>query len=151
MIIITLFVLLLDIISKIIIRHYFFLGESVRIISNFNITYVKNTGAAWSIFQNNTFLVLIISAMVIVGMIVYVYHNKPKIFINKLSFGFILGGAMGNFIDRLIYGYVIDFIDIKIFGYDYPIFNIADIFIVVGVIILIVITWRVEKNENYSS
>ena len=146
MIIFTLIVLLLDIISKIIIRHYFFLGESINIIDNFlSITYVRNTGAAWSIFQNNTMMVLVISFIVIGLIITYINKNKPDRFIKKIIYSFVLGGALGNFIDRVVYGYVTDFIDIKIFGYDYPIFNVADIFIVVGVIILIIVTWRDDK------
>ena len=63
----------------------------------------------------------------------------------KIGYGLILGGAIGNFIDRIVYGYVIDFIDIDIFGWNYPIFNLADMFIVVGVILVMIDAWRCKK------
>ena len=59
----------------------------------------------------------------------------------------VLGGAIGNFIDRVIYGYVIDFFDFYIFGYDYPIFNLADSFILIGVILLVIYTWRCSDGN----
>ena len=59
----------------------------------------------------------------------------------------VLGGALGNLLDRIIYGYVIDFFDFYIFSYDYPIFNMADCFIFVGVIILIIYTWRCKDGN----
>ena len=66
----------------------------------------------------------------------------------KVAFSLIVGGAIGNFVDRVFYGYVIDFIDIKIFKYDYPIFNLADSFIVIGVILLVIYTWRCENGNK---
>lgn len=152
MIIFTLIVLVLDIISKIIIRHYFFLGESIKVIDNFlSITYVRNTGAAWSIFQNNTMMVLIVSFIVICLIITYISKNKPDKFIKKIIYSFVLGGALGNFFDRLIYGYVIDFIDIKIINYNFPIFNIADSAIVIGVIILIYQNLKKESSDYHET
>ena len=57
----------------------------------------------------------------------------------------IIGGALGNFIDRIIYGYVIDFIDINLFGWNYPVFNIADMMIVIGVFLLVINAWRCKN------
>ena len=142
MLILTLIILIVDIVSKLIVKHYLTLG-SISIINNFlNLTYVENTGAAWSIFDNNRYIVLVLSCMIIIGIIYYIFKEKPSKIISRIAYSLVLGGALGNFINRLYYGYVIDFIDVKFFGYNYPIFNMADIFIVVGVILLIYDTWR---------
>lgn len=138
--------LLLDIGSKFLVSRIFILNESKTIIDNFlNITYVRNTGAAWSILDNNTWIVTVISLLIIIGIIYYVYRNRVSKKILKIGYGLILGGAIGNFIDRIVYGYVIDFIDIDIFGWNYPIFNLADMFIVVGVILVMIDAWRCKK------
>ena len=149
-IIFTLIVFLIDIGSKLIVGHLMYTNESISVINNFlNITYVKNMGAAWSILADKSFIVLILSAMIIFAIILYVYKNKPNLLGEKIAYSFILGGALGNFFNRIIDGYVTDFIDVKIFGYDYPIFNFADCFIVVGVITLIIFAWR-GNNGNKS-
>ena len=151
MIIFTLIFIAIDICSKLVVNKYLSINESIKIINNFiNITHVRNTGVAWSLFNNQTILVLIVSIIVIIGIILYIKNNKPTNNVEKLSYSLILGGAIGNLIERLIYGYVTDFIDIKIFNYNYPIFNLADTFIVIGVIFLIIITWRCEHDRNKS-
>lgn len=148
-IIITFLVFLFDMLSKIVVINYLELEESVKIINKFlYLTYVRNTGAAWSILSNNTYIVLSISLMIIIGIIWYIMRNKIDNIFEKIAYSLILGGAIGNFVNRLIYGYVIDFIDIKIFGYDYPIFNLADVFIVAGVILLIMYSWRNSNGNN---
>ena len=148
-IIITFLVFLLDMFSKIVVINYLELEESVKIINKFlYLTYVRNTGAAWSILSNNTYIVLGISLIIIIGIVWYIRKNKIDNKFEKVAYSLILGGAIGNFVDRLIYGYVIDFIDIKIFSYDYPIFNLADVFIVIGVILLIIYSWRNGNGNN---
>lgn len=145
-ILITLLVLILDIVSKIVVVNYLKLGESINVINKFlYLTYVRNTGAAWSILANNTYLISFISLVIIAGIIWYIVNNRSDVKIEKTAYALVLGGAIGNFVNRIIYGYVIDFIDIKIFNYNYPIFNLADIFIVAGVILLVIYNWR---NEN---
>ena len=149
MIILTLIFLLLDIVSKVLVSKYIVLEKSIKIINDFfYITYVRNTGVAWSMFSSKTILVLLVSSFIILGIVLYIYNNRPKNKLEKVAYSMILGGAIGNFVDRIIYGYVIDFIDIKIFGYDYPIFNLADSFIVIGVILLVIYTWRCNNGNK---
>lgn len=150
-IIISLISLLFDMGSKYLVSRMFTLYESKIIINNFlNITYVRNTGAAWSILDTNTWIVTVISLLIIIGIIYYVYRNRNKINkkIVKIGYGLVLGGSIGNFIDRIIYGYVVDFIDIDIFGWNYPIFNLADMFIVGGVILLMIDAWRCRNDRD---
>ena len=138
----------IDLISKQIVTHLIKLNESIKVIKNFfYLTYTQNTGAAWSILKDQRILLLILS--VIVLFIINKYMNKEKL--NKLenfSYGMIIGGILGNFFDRLVYGHVIDFLDFYIFGYNYPIFNLADSFIVIGIILLIISYIRKEKYER---
>jgi len=148
MLILSIIFVLIDIVSKIIVSNLMDVYDSIIIIKDFfYITYVRNTGAAWSIFAGKTWLLIIVS-LIIIGLICfYIYKNKPKSKKEMVGYSLVLGGAIGNFLDRVIYGYVIDFFDFYIFGYDYPIFNVADIFIVIGVMILILCVWR-DKDGN---
>lgn len=129
--------LVLDQIIKIIVIMNMNLYDSINIINNFlNITYVRNTGAAWSILSGNTMLLSIVALIALIVM--YFYCIKDKVLTNfeSLSYGLLIGGAFGNLIDRILYGYVIDYLDFKIFNYDFPVFNLADICIVIGVILI---------------
>ena len=149
MIILIIMVLGIDIISKLIVANNFFPNQSTVIIKNFlSITYVKNTGAAWSILEDKSYLVLFISGVIIIGLILYIYKNKPDKIEEKIAYSMIIGGAISNFIDRIFNGYVVDFIDIYLFGYDYPIFNFADCFIFIGVLLLIIYTWRCNNGNK---
>lgn len=142
---IALFFFIIDLISKQVIIHTISLNTSIQVINNFfYLTYVKNSGAAWSILKDERILLLIIS--VIVLFLINKYMNKEKLSkLEELSYGLIIGGIFGNLFDRVIYGFVIDFLDFKIFGYNYPIFNLADTFIVIGVILMLIISFRKDR------
>ncbi len=149
--IIAFFFFMIDLFSKQIIDKLMSVGESIKVINNFfYITYTHNTGAAWSILEDQRILLLIISAIAL--YLINMFMNKEKLNkIDSLAYGMIIGGIVGNLIDRVIRGYVIDFIHFKFFGYDYPVFNLADTFIVVGIIILMIITIRKEYHERSKS
>ncbi|RKD34338.1 signal peptidase II [Thermohalobacter berrensis] len=100
--------------------------------------YVENYGAAFGILQNKKLFFIITTSLILIGIIAYMIMNKNLTKLMKASLIMIIGGAIGNFIDRVRLGYVVDFIDVK-FGtlYDYPVFNLADSFIVVATIIIV--------------
>ena len=112
--------------------------DSVSIIPNFfSITYVRNIGAAFSIMENSRILFIIIGFISLILIYKYLIMNKV---INKylmISYSMLIGGIIGNMIDRIIYGYVIDYLSFNFFGYNFPIFNLADTFIVVSIIMLL--------------
>ena len=145
--ILTLIFTSLDQALKIIIDNHLMLGESVKIIPNFfNITIAHNTGAAWSILNNKSiFLILIgIIALIIVYFCFIKNKNLKKLDIILISM--LISGILGNLIDRIRLGYVIDYLDFNLFGYDYPIFNLADILIVLSIIILVIKSIKEEKH-----
>ena len=151
MIILTILVILVDFFSKYMVSKLMTVNETIDLIDNFlRITYVKNTGAAFSIFSNNTILVIIISVVIIGFLLFYIYKNKGNNKLENVSYAFILGGAISNLIDRLVYGYVIDFLDFEILSYNAPIFNLADTFIVIGVILFLINTLRSRYDGNSS-
>ena len=125
--------------------------EIVKVINNFfYLTYVKNNGAAWSILKDQRILLLIVT--VIVLFLINKYMNKEKLnTIEEFTYGMIIGGIIGNLFDRVFYGEVIDFLDFRLFGYNYPVFNLADTFIVIGIILLIIISFRKERYGKNSS
>lgn len=140
--------LLLDQSIKIIVSNLMTPFTSKIIIKNFfELTFVKNTGGAWGILSNNLILLIFVS---IVALLVLNSYIKKEQHINNLmifSYGFLIGGILGNLIDRLFRGYVVDFFHFYIFGYDYPVFNIADILIVVGISLMLIEVIRGEINE----
>lgn len=135
--IIALCFFIIDLISKQIVIRLIPLHESIKVIKNFfYLTYTRNTGAAFSILEDARILLLIVT--IIALFFINKFMNKEKIKgIDNFIYGIIIGGILGNLFDRIVYGYVIDFLDFKIFGYNYPVFNLADTFIVVGALMLI--------------
>ena len=124
-------VIILDQISKFIVVQNMVLNQSIPIINNFfHITYVLNPGAAFGILAYQTPFFLIVTTLVVGVLGYYVYKLKKEQWLLKIAFSLQIGGAIGNFIDRYRGGYVIDFLDFKIWS---PVFNIADMAIVVGV------------------
>jgi len=142
---------LLDIFTKAFINNSFNLMETKTIINNFfSITKVYNTGASWSILSGYRF-VLVIIAILMLALLVY---YQTKFILNKrniMALGLLYGGIIGNLIDRIAYGYVIDFLDFNIFGYDFPVFNVADICIVLGIFLLIIAIYKKEDINEDSS
>ena len=127
------------------------INDTISIINNFfSITYSRNIGAAWSILSGGR-IILILLGIVAINVIYFLcIHNKKLSGKDQILYSLLIGGILGNLIDRVIYGYVIDYLDFNIFGYKYPIFNLADIFIVVSVILIIIFSFIGKKNENSS-
>ncbi len=148
---ITLSLIVIDFVTKLYIDMNFNLMESIPLINNFfYITKVNNYGASWSILSGYIPIIILITFIVLVVL----FKEQKKFVMNKrntLAFSFIYSGIIGNLIDRLFRGYVLDFLDFKIFGYDYPVFNFADIFIVCGIILLIIAIIKKEDENGISS
>ena len=108
----------------------------------FNIDYVRNYGAAFNIFNGSRLFLSLISIISTIILIYFIFLSEKNI-INKYGFSFILAGTIGNGIDRILNGFVIDFIKIKFI--DFPVFNIADITINIGVLIIIISYLRYKR------
>ena len=143
---ITFFVFLIDLVSKILANSYLTVGKSVVIINNFfSFTLAYNKGIAFSMLEGNLLFIILMTIVVIFFLFSFVKNNvSDKIEI--ISYSFVIGGAIGNLVDRICYGYVIDFLDFNILGYDYPIFNLADSFIVIGIFMMIIISFKRRGN-----
>lgn len=143
--------LALDQISKIIATTFLKLNTSIKIIKNFfYLTLCQNEGAAWGLFKNSKYIIIIgtIVAIILIYHFVYVFKENKR---NNIAFGLLIGGLLGNLVDRIIFGYVRDFLDFYIFKYDYPIFNIADICIVIGIFLLIIAIIKGEDENDTDS
>lgn len=123
---------------------------SVPIIEDiFHLSYHENTGAAFSIFKDNASLLGMVSILASVLMISYLIHMKrkdPNRF-SEIALAMIIGGAIGNGIDRLLHGYVVDFFDVR--AINFAIFNVADSFITVGVILFALSLFLEEKRAQH--
>ena len=150
-IIITIIAILIDQVVKVIISREL-VDCIISIIPNvLNLTYVQNTGAAFGIGNNSTSMFIIVNVIVI-GLIVYFIFSKKEEISKAIlvSLHLIIAGGISNLIDRIIHGYVIDFIDFYIFNYNYPVFNLADSFICIGILMLLYSIYLGEDNENSS-
>lgn len=125
----------LDRITKYLVIKNIEYGEMIPIINNFFfLTYHENKGAAWGILQNMRYLFIITTLIISAGLIYYIVKTSNRFL--KISLAFILGGAIGNLIDRVWKGSVADFLDFHIGEFHFPTFNFADTFITIGTILL---------------
>ena len=148
-IILSIIFLIIDQITKILVVNSLVPGENIEIIKNiFNIIYTNNTGAAFSILLGKRIFLIVVAVLIIGVLLYYIKRNKIEKKIDIIALSFVIGGSLGNLIDRIVRGYVIDFISIKIGNYNFPIFNVADALIVVGVILLLLGAKGGNKHDN---
>ena len=140
--------IIVDQLAKIIISSKVTLGSSFPIVKGFwYITNVHNTGAAFSILEGSKLLFIAIGIIAVVLIALYYKNIEDKIEYDVVVHSLLIGGIIGNMLDRIIHGYVIDFLSFNIFGYNFPVFNLADSFIVIAIILLIA---RVIKEDVWS-
>ncbi|SEN16976.1 signal peptidase II [Lihuaxuella thermophila] len=148
------FILILDQSTKWLIVKNMSLYESIPVIDGFfHITSHRNPGAAFGILKHQQWLFITVTIFVIAIILYYLWQLKNERPWMSFSFALILGGAIGNLIDRIQTGEVVDFLDFRFGDYHFPIFNVADSAIVVGVCILVLITLlspSAESNEKLS-
>ena len=138
----------MDRIIKIIITKTLELNIKNKIINNFfYLTYCKNDGAAFSIFREKQFLLIIISFIFLYIIYKFIREEKNLTKYKTISYSLLVGGIFGNLFDRIFYGYVIDYLDFKIFNYNFAIFNLADVCIVIGLLLLL-FNKVSEKDES---
>ena len=137
--IVAIAILIIDQVSKRIIATTMNIGDSYEVIPNFlNITSHRNNGAAWGILSGKMgFFYIITIVILIVLVLFYIKEAKYNLFM-QVAISLLFAGALGNFIDRLVNGEVVDFVDTNIFGYDFPIFNVADSSLTIGVLFIII-------------
>ena len=147
--IIALICIILDQIVKIILINNLTLFERIPIINNFFfLTNVRKEGAAWSILSGNTYILILTGFLVIYLLYRFFIKGNSLKNIDKVIYGVLYGGIIGNLIDRIFRGYVIDYLDFIIFKYDFPVFNLADIMIVVAMFLFAITILRGEENAN---
>ena len=141
----SILVIIIDQISKLIVVKNMNIGEEIILIKKFfSILYVTNTGAAFSMLENSTTLLIIISLFCLALIVSLLKKEKNINVVKIISFGILIGGMISNLIDRVFYKNVIDFLSFTIFNYKFPVFNIADIGITIGVFIYLIINLREE-------
>lgn len=138
----------LDQLSKFVISSKMTVGQSLEIVPGFfNLTYLRNTGAGFSLFEGQRSFFLIITVLAIA---IFVHQwkrcNENKI-LEKTSYLILIAGTMGNFIDRLLFGSVVDFLDFYLGNNHFPVFNFADILLTLGVLLLLFISWKGGQNN----
>ena len=146
--IISTVVIVFDQITKILTKKHMFLGQSEEVLGDFlRYTYIQNPGMAFGIQIGNKTLFTIFSILASIVVFVYLIRTRgDKVFV-KLALALILGGAIGNLIDRVLYGAVVDFIDVGIGQMRWPVFNIADSAVSVGMVILVGIILFEPKEQ----
>ncbi|MDO5054714.1 MAG: signal peptidase II [Pasteurella oralis] len=142
---------ILDLGTKYLIVQNFTLYESINILPFFNLTYVRNYGAAFSFLAEHCgwqkYLFIVLACVISLMLIYFLYKNEATQKIQNSAYALIIGGALGNMADRAYHGFVVDFFDFYWDIYHYPVFNVADIAISIGAGLLIL---DAIKNRNES-
>ncbi|MGO4960744.1 signal peptidase II [Jeotgalibaca porci] len=129
-----------------IVQNFELYQEKVIVPGFFSLFYIQNEGAAWGIFQGKMVFFYLVT-LIVVGYLVYMFQQeKNKTKLVGISFALILSGAIGNFIDRLLNGYVVDMFRLDFINF--PIFNVADVCLTVGVVLMLIHVLFFEKEEK---
>ena len=135
----------IDQLTKALISTSYSIGESHVIIPHLiNFSYIRNEGAAWGIFSNNRWIFIVISAILIIILPIILYKFRKLHFLFGFSLSLIIGGAIGNMVDRVFFGSVIDFIEFEFINF--PIFNFADICVTVGAVLMFIYLIFIDKT-----
>ncbi|MFB9326356.1 signal peptidase II [Paenibacillus aurantiacus] len=147
---VALIVLVVDQITKKIVSSVMEVGEQISVIGElFNIQLYKNNGAAFSMLPNQRLFFIVITLAVVIGILWYIRKNRSSgRVLLMVALGLILGGAIGNLVDRALYGEVVDFFKLTFGSYVFPIFNIADIGITIGVLLILLETILDVRNQE---
>ena len=146
-VIFSLIIFIIDQLVKLVVGFCIDLNTSISVINNFfNLSNVHNYGAAFSILYGNRIFLIIVSIFALVFVYYFMLKNKELSKLDIAIYSLLIGGILGNMFDRIVYGYVVDFFDFHIFGYDFPVFNIADICIVISVFLILCDTIRGYNN-----
>lgn len=142
-------VIFLDQLTKFLVVHELGLNRSIAIFPNLLFfTYVQNRGIAFGLFRNgHNFLIILIICIILV-LLYYTFKSYKSCLMSYFSLSLILGGALGNLIDRLRLGHVVDFIDVRFGKLQFPVFNVADCFVVLGTLLLSFKLLFTEQNSN---
>lgn len=146
----TAILVLIDQISKYLVVEFLKDQPPIVVIEDvLNFFYVENRGAAFGIMQDMRLFFIIITIAIVLAILFILFKNyKNNSLLFNISLALILGGAIGNFIDRFRLHYVVDFISFRIFGYDFAVFNLADVFIVIGTILLAIMILLYENPKR---
>jgi signal peptidase II len=142
-------VIILDFVSKTWITETFYVGEVLRVFTGFNLTLAHNLGAAFSFLADEggwqTYFLSGLAIVMAMVFSIWLYRTPKKDRWTRLGLSLIIGGAIGNLIDRLQYGYVIDFLDLYVGTHHWPAFNVADSAICIGTGLLLIEAFRSRK------
>jgi len=145
----TAVVVAFDQITKLAIKERFYLGESIELLGDvLRFTYIQNPGMAFGLSFGSPLFFTIFASVASVIILIYLYRMRLESFHARFSLALILGGAIGNLIDRFAYGKVIDFIDVGFKNTRWPVFNVADSAVTIGMIILVsLVLFEGHKEE----
>ena len=146
------FLVVLDQISKILISSFLSLGESLNLLPFLNFTLIHNTGIAFSIFSGGGLISRWLLVAAVSGILAYLlfqmYKKTPKHQLELISLIFIISGGLGNLVDRVFLGYVVDFVHVFYQDYSFYVFNMADSYITVGIILYLSYFFFIERVKK---
>ncbi len=146
---------LVDQVLKLLIIENLHLGEKLTVIPHFfYLYYLKNTGAAFSILEGKSYFLILVAVISIFMIDYYIRKEMQEEKLEIISIGMLLGGILGNLVDRLLYKTVIDYLSFEIFNYHAPVFNFADICITIGIVLFFInmlkgeiLKWKSKKKS----
>jgi len=147
-------IIVLDQVTKWLMVSWLALYETVAVMPYFNLTMAHNYGAAFSFLAQaggwQRWFFIVLAVVISIVLIVWLAKLKPHAKLEAISLSLILGGAIGNVIDRIVYGYVVDFLDVYIGSSHWPAFNMADSAICIGAVLLILDSFKSEPESQTS-